>query len=123
MFTFIVAAFLAFIVLANSAPVARSGHQSGLMRLALTHSDDLTFFPPSLGACGKINVASDLMVAVSFDGPQMNGNLVCGRKVQATAPGGKTVTVSVEDKCASCTQFDLDMSPAAFDQLADESVG
>ncbi|KAF8518769.1 RlpA-like double-psi beta-barrel-protein domain-containing protein-containing protein, partial [Gautieria morchelliformis] len=107
---------LAFIVLANSAPVA------------LTHSGDLTFFPPGLGACGKINVASDLMVAVSFKffnsfGPQMNGNPVCGRKIKATAPGGKTVTISVEDKCTSCAQFDLDMSPAAFHQLANESVG
>ncbi|KAF8463747.1 hypothetical protein JB92DRAFT_2838864 [Gautieria morchelliformis] len=39
------------------------------------------------------------------------------------AAGGKTVTVTVEDKCAGCAQFDLDMSPAAFDQLADPSVG
>ncbi|KAF8488085.1 RlpA-like double-psi beta-barrel-protein domain-containing protein-containing protein, partial [Gautieria morchelliformis] len=93
-----------------------------------THSGDVTFFPPGLGACGKFNVASDLIVAVSFEvfnsfGPQSNGNPVCGRKIKATAPGGKTVTVSVEDKCASCAQFNLDMSPGAFDQLADERVG
>ena len=36
--------------------------------------------------------------------------------------GGKTVTVAVEDKCTSCAMFDLDMSPAAFDKLADPSV-
>ncbi|KAF8507667.1 hypothetical protein JB92DRAFT_2958794, partial [Gautieria morchelliformis] len=37
------------------------------------------------------------MVAVSFElfdsfGPQTNGNPVCGRKIQATAPGEKMVT-------------------------------
>lgn len=37
--------------------------------------------------------------------------------------GGQTVTVTVEDKCEGCAVFDLDMSPAAFDTLADPSVG
>ena len=37
--------------------------------------------------------------------------------------GGKSVTVTVEDKCEGCAQFDLDMSPAAFNTLADPSVG
>ena len=31
--------------------------------------------------------------------------------------------VTVEDKCAGCAEFDLDMSPAAFRQLGDESLG
>ncbi|KAF8481499.1 hypothetical protein JB92DRAFT_2765003, partial [Gautieria morchelliformis] len=56
-------------------------------------------------------------------GLQTNGNPICGRQIQATAPGGKTITVTVEDKCAGCAQFDLGMSPAAFDQLADPRVG
>ncbi|KAF8528563.1 RlpA-like double-psi beta-barrel-protein domain-containing protein-containing protein [Gautieria morchelliformis] len=117
MFKYIILAFLAlFTTLANTAPVAQ------------TNTGDVTFFAPGLGACGKTNSASDLMVAVSFEffnsfGPQTNGNPICGRQIQATAPGGKTVTVTVEDKCAGCAQFDLDMSPAAFDQLADPSVG
>lgn len=36
---------------------------------------------------------------------------------------GKSVTVTVEDRCVGCAEDDLDFSPAAFDQLADESLG
>lgn len=33
------------------------------------------------------------------------------------------MTAKVEDKCYSCAEYDLDFSPSAFEQLADESVG
>jgi hypothetical protein len=74
-------------------------------------------------------------------GLQTNGNPVCGRKIVATAceslpchilhcakflflaAGGKSVTVRVEDKCVACAEFDLDMSPAAFNTLVDPLVG
>ena len=36
---------------------------------------------------------------------------------------GKSVDVTVVDRCTGCKETDLDFSPAAFDQLADESVG
>jgi expansin (peptidoglycan-binding protein) len=39
------------------------------------------------------------------------------------AAGGKTVTVTVQDKCVACAEFDLDMSPAAFNTLGDPLVG
>ncbi|KAF8528572.1 RlpA-like double-psi beta-barrel-protein domain-containing protein-containing protein [Gautieria morchelliformis] len=112
----IIVAFAFFATLAYSAPVVQP------------HSGDATFFRPAVGACGDTNTVADLVVAVSFDffhsfGPQTNGNPICGRQIQATAPGGKTVTVTIKDKCAACAQFDIDLSPAAFDQLADRSVG
>ena len=37
--------------------------------------------------------------------------------------GGQTVTVTVTDRCVGCSKFDLDFSPAAFDVLADPSLG
>jgi len=43
--------------------------------------------------------------------------------VRAKNLGGKTVEVTVQDACQSCGDSDLDMSPAAFDRLADPSVG
>ena len=33
------------------------------------------------------------------------------------------VTVQVVDRCVGCKYFDLDLSPAAFEELADLSVG
>ncbi|KAF8470353.1 RlpA-like double-psi beta-barrel-protein domain-containing protein-containing protein [Gautieria morchelliformis] len=117
MFQYVILVLLAlFSTLAYAAPVFQP------------HSGDATFFRPAVGACGDTNTVSDLVVAVSFEffhsfGPQTNGNPICDRRIQATAPGGKTVTVTVKDKCAACAHFDLDMSPAAFDQLADRSVG
>jgi expansin (peptidoglycan-binding protein) len=36
---------------------------------------------------------------------------------------GKSVTITVTDRCESCGDTDLDFSPAAFAQLADLSVG
>ena len=39
------------------------------------------------------------------------------------ADGTKSVTVTVVDRCEGCSENDLDFSPAAFQQLADESLG
>ena len=37
--------------------------------------------------------------------------------------GGHSVAVTVTDRCTGCAEFDLDLSPAAFSQLASESTG
>ena len=39
------------------------------------------------------------------------------------ADNGKSVTIAITDRCVGCAEWDLDFSPAAFSQLADESVG
>ena len=36
---------------------------------------------------------------------------------------GKSVKVQITDRCEACAEWDLDFSPAAFQQLADESIG
>ncbi|KAF9521101.1 hypothetical protein BS47DRAFT_1386792 [Hydnum rufescens UP504] len=52
-----------------------------------------------------------------------NNNPVCNKKVTATYQG-KSVTVAITDRCAGCAgEFDLDLSPAAFDVLAAPAVG
>lgn len=35
----------------------------------------------------------------------------------------KSVTVKVVDKCRGCNTNDIDLSPAAFERLANESLG
>jgi len=96
----------------------------------------------SLGACGDTNTDEDFICALGhslFDsipnGGNPNNSPLCGRKIQAyygtpylltlliPILGSNTVTVTAVDRCEACQEYDLDFSPAAFDQLADESLG
>ena len=90
-----------------------------------------TFYAPGLGSCGDTNSDTDLICAVSqslydgfegFTGSDPNSNPICGRKIKATYEG-KSVTVTVVDRCVGCALHDLDFSPSAFDKLADQSLG
>nr|AGT80108.1 riboflavin aldehyde-forming protein [Hemileia vastatrix] len=93
-------------------------------------SGDGTYYGTGLGSCGITNHDSDMIVAVSHllydsfpgatDNP--NHNPVCGKRIVAEY-GGKSVTVTVTDRCGGCKLEDLDFSPEAFSQLADQSVG
>ena len=108
-----------------------------------------TFYEAGLGSCGFQNTDADFIVAVdiatiqSFPGATANPNAyaspqfpvrthslgispdrnpMCGRQMQVTA-AGKSVTVMVADTCPSCAVGSVDLSPSAFQQLADLSVG
>ncbi|KAF8314271.1 barwin-like endoglucanase, partial [Clavulina sp. PMI_390] len=98
-----------------------------LARMLIT----ICYFSPGLGACGITNSDTDLIAAVSttifdtypgYTGTNPNNNPICGHQV-AVSYGGKSVTVSITDRCYSCAEFDLDLSPSAFSDLADESLG
>lgn len=59
-----------------------------------------------------------------FTSPNPNNDSMCGRNVRVTDPStGRSVTVAIQDKCASCSPNDIDLSAAAFKQLRDLSVG
>ncbi|KZV77470.1 hypothetical protein PENSPDRAFT_567867 [Peniophora sp. CONT] len=113
------------VVAAPAAPEAR-----GSSYLSGTNSGDGTFYATGLGACGITNNDSQYIVAVSQDlfdsypgaGANPNANPVCNKKIKASY-GGKSVTVTVTDRCTGCSLTSLDFSPAAFDKLASESVG
>lgn len=89
---------------------------------------DATFFYTGLGACGKTNKNSELVFALPakmFDpspGGNPNKNPNCGRRAKVTF-GNKSVTVKCVDRCAGCKPGDIDLSPAAFDKLADRKRG
>lgn len=108
-----------------------SGGGSGLSFMAGTQTGQGTFYATGLGACGITNNDGDYIAAVShllfdafpgYNGANPNNNPMCGRKVKATYKG-KTVTVTLTDRCEACALTDLDFSPSAFNQLADFSVG
>jgi len=104
---------------------------SALATVVCANTGESTFYDPGLGACGIQNTSSDLIVAVAaeffdtFPGATANPNNNPACKQTLTAHyQGKSVTVMITDKCPGCKgKFDLDLSPAAFQQLSDPSVG
>lgn len=59
---------------------------------------------------------NDLMVA-AMNNPQYNTAAWCGAYVAVTGPNGSTV-VQIVDRCPECKSGDLDLSPQAFDKIA-----
>jgi expansin (peptidoglycan-binding protein) len=96
-----------------------------------TQTGEGTYYATGLGACGITNNDSDYICAVShlmfdsfpgYQGGNPNNNPICGRRVSATYQG-KTITLTITDRCEACKVTDLDLSPTAFSQLADFGVG
>jgi expansin (peptidoglycan-binding protein) len=92
-------------------------------------SGRFTYYNPGLGACGQSHSDSDYVVAlnyVDFDPHTPNGNPnnndLCGRRIRASY-NGKSVDVTIVDRCPGCPQGGLDFSPAAFQALASLDVG
>ncbi|KAJ3824647.1 RlpA-like double-psi beta-barrel-protein domain-containing protein-containing protein [Lentinula raphanica] len=87
------------------------------------------FYEPGLGACGIVNTEDDFIVAMShivYDAyPGFTGtncNPICNRPI-TVAFQGKSVQVTVTDDCLVCGSNEMQLSPAAFAQLADLSEG
>ncbi|CAE7145353.1 unnamed protein product [Rhizoctonia solani] len=79
------------------------------------------------GACGKYNHNHELVVAIGkplWDSTQGYGgtSTLCG-KTATVRWRGKSVQVRVVDQCPVCGYNDLDLSPSAFQKLANKEVG
>jgi hypothetical protein len=105
----------------SKLPSFMSGIQTG----------EATYYGTGLGSCGITNTDSDKIAAVShllydnypgYNGVNPNDNPICGKQVKATYQG-KSVTVTITDRCVACALTDLDFSPSAFNDLADQSIG
>lgn len=116
---------------AAAATSATSGSSSYPSYMVGTQSGQGTYYETGLGACGITNSDTDLIAAVSwelfdsypgYDGVNPNTNPVCGKQVTASYQG-KTTTVTITDRCTGCSLTDLDFSPSAFTDLANESLG
>jgi expansin (peptidoglycan-binding protein) len=79
------------------------------------------------GACGQVHSDNDFICAMDKDlyGDMGNSAPICGKQVIITnTQNGKTVTVTVADECPTCLNSNsIDLSVAAFQQIADESQG
>lgn len=112
----------------SSAPAPSSTGGSSSGGGSGQFSGDGTFYNAGLGACGITSSDSEYIVAISedlFDSeatPNPNNNPFCGRKITAYR-NGKSVQVTVVDRCTGCSYDSLDFSPAAFNELADPAEG
>ena len=72
------------------------------------------------GACGQVHGDDDYIVALSPD--HFSGNNPCGNKVTVTATSGagkgRSVDVTVVDKCMGCTTKHIDLAVGPFKYLA-----
>ncbi|KAI0010094.1 hypothetical protein F4779DRAFT_328386 [Xylariaceae sp. FL0662B] len=99
---------------------------------------DLTYYEPSLGACGVQSDGGQAIVSIShlvFDaagadaGDDPNDNPLCGMKIRVmrdfveAQAGNHSVDVTVVDRCVGCEATDLDLSLAVFTQLAPQDSG
>jgi expansin len=73
------------------------------------------------GNCSFDASPDDLLVA-AMNKPDYGNSQWCGACLEVTGPNG-TVRVRVVDSCPGCAHGDLDMSPQAFDMIADHAAG
>ncbi|KAK2733731.1 hypothetical protein FQN57_001958 [Myotisia sp. PD_48] len=88
------------------------------------YTGDLTYYDPELGACGIVSSGSENICAVSKDlydaasrSSNPNENPLCGLKLRLKRDG-KSVDVTVVDRCVGCKPTDIDVSRSVFNKLA-----
>jgi len=82
-----------------------------------------TFYDVGQGACGKVNVADDFIVALNsaqYGGGYPGPN--CFKSITMTY-NGKTARATIMDECPGCPYGGLDLSRGLFKFFAPESVG
>jgi len=81
----------------------------------------------SEGACGGFNSDDEMIGAIDEDryGVSSERSPLCGRRVHITnTDNGKSVTVVLVDDCPTCANSNsIDLSPSAFQQIANPDTG
>ncbi|KAL1956167.1 hypothetical protein VTO42DRAFT_7602 [Malbranchea cinnamomea] len=125
----IVIALLALIIgLAVGLTVGKKGGAAANLPLPTDNGGpyvgDLTYYDPGLGACGIMSSNSDDICAVSKDlydaasvSANPNDNPLCGLRLRLKREG-KSVDVTVVDRCVGCKPTDIDVSRGVFERLA-----
>ncbi|KAF8182612.1 expansin family protein [Pholiota molesta] len=117
-------AFFAYIALVFAAPVPVVDGELVQLERRITHTGRGTWFYPGLGNCGWHNTQNDLILAIGKGLYDENNGSNCGQYVQITnTKNGKTAYGKTVDSCQSCSNNDIDMSPALFQKLSPLSTG
>lgn len=127
---------------AAAAPVATTAVSS---TSAGIYSGEATYYELGLTACGQTYADTDYVAAISYLLFDQNGtanpnskrlepclprgkltridNPHCGRRIRVYR-GSASVDVTIVDRCAGCEgQYNVDLSPVAFQTLATEAEG
>ncbi|GFP54323.1 allergen Asp f 7 homolog [Trichoderma asperellum] len=95
--------------LATSAAPTEAGVQA-----AASNTGDITWYNTGLGACGQTNNDGQLVAAVSHS--LYDREHPCGRKIRINYQG-RSLVVTVVDRCQACAEDDVDLSPTAFENV------
>ena len=85
------------------------------------HTGDGTFYDADGSGNCSFDPTGDLMVA-AMNHTDYADSAVCGACAHIKGPSGE-VTVRIVDRCPECPEGDIDLSPQAFEKLADPSLG
>ncbi len=73
------------------------------------------------GACMYDSSKTDTMIG-AMNPIDYAGSEICGASVELTGPKA-TIQIRIVDLCAGCAAGDIDLSPEAFEQIADTALG
>jgi len=79
-----------------------------------------SFYAAGTGACGKVNSATDFIVALNS--AQYGTGSYCFQMITISY-GGKTTQAQIVDECMGCPYGGLDFSTSLFTYFASESAG
>lgn len=100
----------------------RSGSSLPTVAIGEQRSGEGTYYAATgEGACMFDATPNDLDVA-ALNAPDWSGSSLCGACAEVTGPKG-TVTIRIVDLCPECKTGDLDLSPQAFDKIAEHAAG
>ncbi|KAJ7600813.1 RlpA-like double-psi beta-barrel-protein domain-containing protein-containing protein [Mycena floridula] len=122
--TSLVLIVLAFIFTINAVPLQNASEPTIELEKRITHTGKATWFEVGWGNCGKFNVDSDHIVAISKAFYDNQGGSNCNQWVQVTdTRNGRTHYGQTRDSCPGCGYYDLDMSPSLFKEFESLDVG
>lgn len=114
----------ASVLLTLAAPVPVVDGELVDVEKRITHVGRGTWYYPGLGNCGEFNTSKDLVLAIGKGLYDQNGGGNCGQYVRiVNVANGKTAFGLTRDSCQSCSENDIDMSPALFQQIASLNTG
>jgi expansin (peptidoglycan-binding protein) len=88
-----------------------------------THSGQATFYTTAdgTGNCSFDATPNDLMIG-AMNATDYAASAACGACAHLSGPNGE-LTIRVVDQCPECPQGNIDLSPVAFDKIAQRAQG
>lgn len=114
-------------VATTSSSASSSAIGSSIFDTSAVQNGIATFYSVGADNCGTSSTDSDFVCAISqkmYDSVASSDSIseYCGHSINIKY-NGKTIKVKVVDSCESCDATHLDLSPSAFQALADPDLG